>query len=175
MEELKKAILHTKQLTGKPFGVNINLFPRGRQLPNESFIDTIIDQGITIVETSGNRNPEPYMDQLKKGNIKVIHKVSTVRHAINGEKAGADIIAVAGFEQGGNMRLDDVTTFVLVPRTVSSVSVPVLAGGGIADGTGLVAALALGAEGVVIGTRFMATTECPIHARYKEWMVNSTE
>jgi nitronate monooxygenase len=174
-KELREEIRRTKSLTDKPFGVNINLFPASRPMPNEEFIDTLIEEGVRVVETSGQRSPEPYMEQLKKGKVKVIHKAATVRHAVKAEQAGADIVAVAGFESGGNIGTDDITTFVLVPRTVDSVKVPVVAAGGIADGRGFVAALALGAEGVVIGTRFMATHECPIHPRYKEWMVRSTE
>jgi len=174
-KELRDEIRKAKSLTDKPFGVNINLFPATRPIPNEEFIDTLIEEGVVVVSTSGVRSPEPYMEQLKKGNVKVIHKVTTVRHAIRGEQVGADIIAVTGFEQGGNMGMDDVTTFVLVPRTVDSVNVPVLAGGGIADGRGFVAALALGAEGVVIGTRFLTTHECNVHPKYKEWLLRSTE
>jgi len=158
-KELRDEILKAKSLTDKPFGVNINLFPATRPIPNEEFIDTLIEEGVGVVSTSGVRNPKPYMEQLKKGNVKVIHKVTTVRHAIHGEQVGADMIAVTGFEQGGNMGMDDITTFVLVPRVVDNIKVPVLAGGGIADGRGFVAALALGAEGVVIGTRFLATHE----------------
>ena len=174
-KELREEIRRAKSLTDKPFGVNINLFPATRTIPNEEFIDTLIEEGVGVVETSGQRSPEPYIERLKKGNVKVIHKAATVRHAVKGEQAGADIVAVTGFENGGNIGVDDVTTFVLVPRTVDSVKVPVVAGGGIADGRGFLAALALGAEGVVMGTRFMATHECSIHPKYKEWMVRSTE
>jgi len=174
-KELREEIRRAKSLTDKPFGVNINLFPATRTIPNEEFIDTLIEEEVGVVETSGQRSPEPYIERLKKGNVKVIHKAATVRHAVKAEQAGADIVAVAGFESGGNIGTDDITTFVLVPRTVDSVKVPVVAGGGIADGRGFLAALALGAEGVVMGTRFMATHECPIHPKYKEWMVRSTE
>jgi len=174
-KELRDEIRKAKSLTDKPFGVNINLFPATRPMPNEEFIDTLIEEGVGVVSTSGLRSPAPYMERLKRGNVKVIHKVTTVRHAIHGERVGADMIAAVGFEQGGNMGMDDIPTLVLVPRVVDSVKVPVLAGGGIADGRGLVAALALGAEGVVIGTRFLATLECNIHPNYKEWMLRSTE
>jgi NAD(P)H-dependent flavin oxidoreductase YrpB (nitropropane dioxygenase family) len=174
-KELRDEIRKAKTLTDKPFGVNINLFPATRSIPNEEFIDTLIEEGVRVVETSGVRSPEPYIGRLKKGNVKVIHKATTVRHAVHGEQVGADMIAAIGFEQGGNMGMDDVTTFVLVPRVVDSVKVPVLAGGGIADGRGFVAALALGAEGVVIGTRFLATHECNVHPKYKDWLLRSTE
>jgi len=174
-QELRDEIRKAKSLTDKPFGVNINLFPATRPMPNEEFIDTLIEEGVGVVSTSGVRSPEPYMERLKKGNVKVIHKVTTVRHALHGEQVGADIIAAVGFEQGGNMGMDDIPTLVLIPRVVDSVKVPVLAGGGIADGRGFVAALALGAEGVVIGTRFLATHECNVHTNYKEWMLRSTE
>ncbi len=174
-QELRDEIRKAKSLTDKPFGVNINLFPATRPMPNEEFIDTLIEEGVAVVSTSGVRSPEPYMERLKKGNVKVIHKVTTVRHALHGEQVGADIIAAVGFEQGGNMGMDDIPTLVLTPRVVDSVKVPVLAGGGIADGRGFVAALALGAEGVVIGTRFLATHECNVHPNYKDWMLRSTE
>jgi len=174
-QELRDEIRKAKSLTDKPFGVNINLFPATRPMPNEEFIDTLIEEGVGVVSTSGVRSPEPYMERLKKGNVKVIHKVTTVRHALHGEQVGADIIAAVGFEQGGNMGMDDIPTLVLIPRVVDSVKVPVLAGGGIADGRGFVAALALGAEGVVIGTRFLATHECNVHPNYKDWMLRSTE
>ena len=174
-KELRDEIRKAKSLTDKPFGVNINLFPATRPMPNEEYIDTLIEEGVKVVSTSGVRSPEPYMERLKKSNVTVIHKVTTVKHAVRGEEVGADMIAAIGFEQGGNMGMDDVPTLVLIPRVVDSVTVPVLAGGGIADGRGFIAALALGAEGVVIGTRFLATHECNIHPNYKEWMLRSTE
>lgn len=174
-DDLRREIRKAKSLTDRPFGVNINLFPATRPIPNDEFIEVLIEEGVGVVSTSGVRSPEPYMKRLKEGGVTVIHKASTVRHAVRGAELGADIVAVVGFEQGGNMGMDDVSTMVLVPRTVDSVEVPVLAGGGVADGRGLVAALALGAEGVVVGTRFMATRECNVHQKYKEWMVRSTE
>jgi len=174
-KELRDEIRKAKSLTDKPFGVNINLFPATRPMPNEEYIDTLIEEGVKVVSTSGVRSPEPYMERLKKSGVTVIHKVTTVRHAVRGEEVGADMIAAIGFEQGGNMGMDDVPMLVLIPRVVDSVTVPVLAGGGIADGRGFIAALALGAEGVVIGTRFLATHECNIHPNYKEWMLRSTE
>lgn len=174
-KELREEIRKAKSLTDKPFGVNINLFPATRPMPNEEFIATLIEEGVRVVSTSGVRSPEAYMKQLKQGNVIVLHKATTVRHAIEGEHAGADMVGVIGFEQGGNMGMDDVTTTVLVPRTVDSLKVPVLGGGGIADGRGFVAALALGAEGVIIGTRFLATHESNVHPEYKNWLLRSSE
>jgi len=173
-EELKEEIRKTKSLTDKPFGVNINLFPTSRPVNNEEFIEVIAEEGVGVVETSG-RSPEPYMELFKKSNIKVIHKVPSVRFAQKAEKIGVDAVAVVGFECGGAPGMDNVTTFVLIPRAAESVKIPVIAGGGIADARGLVAALSLGAEAVIMGTRFMATKECWAHSNVKEWMLKAEE
>lgn len=174
-EELRKEIQKTKELTKKPFGVNISLFPSIIPLPNDEFIDILIEEGVPVVETSGVRSPEEHMERFKKAKVKVIHKVATVRHAAKAEKVGVDAVAVVGVENGGATGMDDVTTFCLIPRAVDTLKIPVIAGGGIADARGFVAALALGAEGVVIGTRFMATRESPAHPKFKEWMLKSKE
>jgi len=170
--ELREEIRKAKSLTNKPLGVNINLFTRpGTPWPNEEFIDVVIQEGIKIVETSGVRSPEQYIPRLREGNVKVMHKVTSVRHAVKAEQVGVDMVGIVGVENGGAVGMDEVTTMVLVPAVANAVKVPILAGGGIGDARGLVAALALGADGVIVGTRFMATKECPTHPRFKQWMV----
>jgi len=167
-EELRKA----KSLTGKPFAVNINLFPTMRPIDPGEYIDIVMDEGIGIIETSG-RSPEPYIERIKRDNVKLIHKVARVRDARTAEKVGCDAVIVVGFEAGGHPGMDDVGTMVQLPLTVDAVSIPVIAAGGIADARGLVAALALGAEGVCMGTRFMATHECSIHPEFQQWMLRA--
>lgn len=174
-KELRDEIRKTRQITKKPFGVNINLFPAIRPIPNEEFIEALIDEGVKVVETSGVRSPEEYVDRFHKAGITLIHKVAGVRYAKKAEKVGADIVTIVGFENGGALGMDDVTTLILVPRAVDELKVPVIAGGGIGDGRGLAAALALGAEGIIMGTAFMATKECPLHENVKKWMVNAKE
>ncbi|MFH1623759.1 MAG: nitronate monooxygenase [Pseudomonadota bacterium] len=174
-DELRQEIKKTKSLTNKPFGININLFPSRRPLPNDEFVETLIDEGVVAVETSGTRSPAEYFSRLREGGVKCIHKCAAARHARRAESDGADMVTVVGFENGGALGMDDVPTMVLVPVTRETVKIPILAGGGIVNGRGFVAALALGAEGVVIGTGFMATEECPTHPKFKEWMVRSKE
>ena len=170
-EELRKI----KSLTDKPFGVNINLAPAARPVNNEEYIDVLIEEGVRIVETSG-RSPEPYMKQLKQGNVIVVHKApGGVRYADAAELVGCDAVSIIGYECGGHPGPDDTGSVVLVPATVRAVKIPVLAGGGFADAAGFVAALALGADGVLMGTRFMATRECPAHPAFKEWLLRARE
>ena len=174
-EELRQEIRKTKDLTDKPFGVNINLFPATRPMPNNEFIDVLIEEGVKVVETSGVRSPEEYIPRLRSSNVKVIHKVATVRHAAKAAQMGVDAVSVVGVENGGHTGIDDVTTIILVPLAADLLAVPLIAGGGIGDARGFVAALALGADGVVMGTRFIATRECPAHPRFKEWMLRIKE
>jgi len=174
-EGLRREIRKVKDLTDKPFGVNLSLFPAVKPIPNDEFVEVIVEEGVRAVETSGVKSPEEYISKLQAGGVKVIHKAATVRHAKKGEQIGADAVTVVGIENGGAVGMDDVTTMVLVPKAVDVMKVPVIAGGGIADARGFVAALALGAEGVVIGTRFMATKEAPIHPSFKEWMLKAQE
>ncbi|MEI2664855.1 NAD(P)H-dependent flavin oxidoreductase [Rossellomorea sp. LJF3] len=173
-EELRQEIRKAKELTKKPIGVNINLFPSVKKMPNEAYIDVLLDEGIRIVETSG-RNPEPFMKVLKDNNVIVIHKVAGVKYAKTAERVGCDAVTIVGFEAGGHPGMEDVGNIVLVPQTVDAVSIPVLAGGGIADGRGLAAMLALGAEGIVMGTRFLASQEAMVHDNLKRWMVQASE
>ena len=174
-KELQDEVRKTKQLTDKPFGVNINLFPATRPIPNDEFIEVLIEEGVPVAETSGVRSPEEYVERFKKAGITLIHKVAGVKYAKKAESVGADIVTIVGFENGGALGMDDVTTMILAPRVVDEVNIPVIVGGGVADGRGLAAVLALGAEGVIMGTRLMATKECPIHDNVKEWMVKAKE
>jgi nitronate monooxygenase len=143
-------------------------------MPNEAYIDVLIEEGIRIVETSG-RSPEAYMYVLKDNDVTVIHKVAGVKYGKTAERVGCDAVTVIGFEAGGHPGMEDVGNVVLVPQTVDAVKIPVLAGGGIADGRGLAAMLALGAEGIVMGTRFLATQESWVHDNVKQWMVQASE
>lgn len=174
-EELRDELRKAKSLTDKPLGVNISLGPSTHPTNTEEYIDVIINEGINIVETSG-RSPEPYMKQLKDGKVTVIHKApGGVRFAQTAEAAGCDAVAIIGFECGGHPGPDDTSSLVLIRATLENVKIPVIAAGGFADAHGLVAALALGADGVLMGTRFMATEECPAHPRFKEWLINARE
>ncbi len=174
-DDLREEIKKTKSLTDRPFGINITLFPWGDARLNDEFIEVLVEEGVKAVETSGFRGPGEFVERLRNGNVRLIHKVAAVKHAIAAEREGADAVTIVGFEQGGALGREDATTFILVPRAVDELKVPVLAGGGIGDARGLVAALALGAEGVVMGSRFLATEECIVHPAYKEWMVKGTE
>ena len=173
-EELQREIRKAKDLTDKPFGVNVNLYPH-RPLPTDEFIDVIIKEGVKAVETSGVRSPEEYVPRLREGGVKVIHKVATVKHAVKAQQVNVDAVAIVGFEAAGHIGMEDVSTLVLIPSAVAALEIPVIAGGGIADGRGFVAALVLGAQGVVIGTRFMATKECPLLPNVKQWLIESKE
>jgi nitronate monooxygenase len=173
-EELREEIRKTKSLTDKPFGVNLNLFPMMRQRSIEEDIDLFIDEGVGVVESSG-ASPEPYVPLLKEAGVKVIHKVPAVRFARKAESVGVDAVAIVGFECAGHPGMDDVTSLILVPLTVDALEIPVIAGGGFCDARSFVAALALGADGVVMGTRFVATHECVAHPEIKEFLIKARE
>lgn len=173
-EDLAKEIARTREMTDKPFGVNLTIFPTLKPVPYDEYMDAIIDSGIKFVETAG-RSPEPYMPKLKGAGIKVIHKCTSVRHAMKAEKVGCDAVSIDGFECAGHPGEDDVTCLVLIPCTADAVTIPLVASGGFGDGRGLVAALALGAEAINMGTRFMATKEAPIHDNVKQALVQGTE
>ncbi len=172
--ELREEIKKTKSLTDKPFGVNVNLFPMVSPVPNEEYIDVIIDEGIQVLETAG-RSPEPYINQIRQGNIKLMHKCARIRDVRKAETLGADLVEIVGFECAGHPSREGIGSMVLIPQAVDAVSIPVIAGGGIADARAFVAALALGAEGVIMGTRFLATKECPIHPNLKQKLIEATE
>lgn len=174
-EELRDEIKKARSLTKKPFGINVSMLPVLMEGDiTKRYIRVIVEEKAPVVETSG-RNPEPFVPALKEAGVKLIHKVPAVRFARKAEAVGADAVTIVGFECGGHPGMDDVTSFVLIPRAAETVNIPVIAGGGIADARGFVAALALGAEGVVMGTRFLATKECPAHQNFKEWIVGAQE
>lgn len=173
-ENLRNEIKKIRSLTDKPFAVNLNLFQSSKPLPNDEFIEVMREEGVKIVETSG-KNPETIIPQLKKAGFIVIHKVPGVKFAKKAEKLGVDAVSVVGFETGGHPGMEDIGSLVLTRMVSSSVSIPVLGGGGFADGKGLIAALGLGAEGIVMGTRFLAIKESLIHDNIKNWMIQADE
>lgn len=173
-ERLKAEIQKCQALTDKPFGVNITVGVVTTPLDYSALIDVIVKSGVKIVETAG-RSPEPFMPYFKSAGIKVIHKAVTVRHAMAAERIGVDVISIDGFECAGHPGEQDVGGLVLFPATAQSLRTPVVASGGIADGRGLAAALALGCEGVNMGTRFLATQEAPIHDGIKQKIVEMDE
>jgi nitronate monooxygenase len=173
-EKLAAEIARCKTLTDKPFGVNITFLPTVNAPDYPSLIQVIIDAGIQVVETAGN-NPVKYMPMLKDAGIKVIHKCTAVRHALKAQSIGCDAVSVDGFECGGHPGEDDVPNFILLPRAAEELSIPFVASGGMADGRSLVAALAMGADGINMGTRFIATQEAPVHQNVKDAIVAASE
>ncbi len=173
-EGLRVEIRKCRELTDKPFGVNLTFLPTMRPPDYPAYIDVCIQEGIRFIETAG-RNPEPYMDQLKSAGIKVIHKCTSVRHAVKAEKIGCDAVSIDGFEAAGHPGEDDVTTMILVPLTRDAIDLPILASGGLGNGRGLVGALGLGADGINMGTRFVATREAPVHPNVKQALVEHSE
>jgi len=174
-DEFADAIDRLKELTDKPFAVNINLFPMMRPIDNNEYIDVLIDKGVKIVETSGHSAPEDLCKRFKDAGIKWIHKCVGLRYAQKVQKMGADIVTVVGYENGGATGKLDIGTLVLVPRVVEGVDIPVIGGGGVSNGRGLLAVLALGAEAVIIGSRILATKEAPIHDNLKQALINASE
>jgi nitronate monooxygenase len=173
-EELREQIALTRSLTDKPFGVNLTLLPVGRAPDYPALRRVIVESGVRIVETAGH-SPHEHIADLKAHGITVIHKCTSVRHALSAQKMGADIVTIDGFECAGHPGEDDVGGIVLIPAAVDALSIPVLGCGGFADGRGLAAALALGAQGITMGTRFCATVEAPIHDNVKQVILNNDE
>jgi NAD(P)H-dependent flavin oxidoreductase YrpB (nitropropane dioxygenase family) len=173
-EELEQEIKKTRELTDKPFGVNLTILPSLNPIPYDEYRRAIVETGIKIVETAG-RNPVDHMPDFKANGIKVIHKCTSARHSVSAAKLGVDVISIDGFECAGHPGEDDIGLIVLLPATVDQVDIPVIASGGMADGRSLIAALSLGAEGVNMGTRFMATKEANIHENVKRKIVENTE
>ncbi|KAE8385812.1 hypothetical protein BDV23DRAFT_164341 [Aspergillus alliaceus] len=173
-EDLRKEIRKCRSMTKKPFGVNLTLLPALVPPDYTAYAQVIIDEGIKIVETAGN-NPGPVITQLKKANTTVLHKCTTIRHAKSAVKLGVDFLSIDGFECAGHVGEHDITNFILLSRARQDLGVPFIASGGFADGHGLAAALALGAEGINMGTRFMCTIEAPIHHNVKEAIVKAQE
>ena len=173
-EDLAKEIRRTKDMTDKPFGVNLTILPAIKPPPYAEYRQAIIEGGIKIVETAGYK-PQEHVDEFKKHGVKVIHKCTAVRHALSAERMGVDAISIDGFECAGHPGEDDIPGLILIPAAADKVKIPMLASGGIGDGRGLAAALALGADGINMGTRFCVTKEAPIHENFKRQMVENDE
>ena len=173
-EALANEIKRCRDMTRKPFGVNLTFLPSVTPPDYPGYIRAIVDGGVKIVETAGN-NPQKWMPALKEAGIKVIHKCTSVRHSLKAEQIGCDAVSVDGFECGGHPGEDDVPNFILLPRAAEELKIPFVASGGMADGRSLVAALSLGADGMNMGTRFMATKEAPIHEHVKQALVAASE
>ena len=173
-EGLRKEIRRCSEMTKKPFGVNLTFLPAITPPDYPGFVKVIIEEGIKIVETAGN-NPVKVLPAFKEAGVKVIHKCTSVRHSLKAESIGCDAVSVDGFECGGHPGEDDVPNFILLPRAAEELKIPFVASGGMADGRSLVAAMALGAEGMNMGTRFMATKEAPIHQNVKDALVKASE
>ncbi|MDJ0015481.1 NAD(P)H-dependent flavin oxidoreductase [Rhodococcus erythropolis] len=172
--DLVKEIDRARRLTDKPFGVNLTMLPSITPPPYDEYRRAIVDAGVTIVETAGS-NPEPHMSLFKEHGIKVLHKCTSVRHALKAERVGVDGVSIDGFECAGHPGEDDVPGLILIPAAARQLSIPMIASGGFADGRGLAAALVLGADGINMGTRFMCTEESPIHPTIKDTIVASDE
>ena len=173
-EKLANEIAKCKDMTDKPFGVNLTFLPSLTPPDYPGLIKVIIEGGVKIVETAG-RSPAEYMPALKDAGIKVIHKCTSVRHSLKAQSVGCDAISVDGFECGGHPGEDDIPNFILLPRAADELKIPFVASGGMADARSLVAAMALGAEGMNMGTRFIATEEAPVHENVKKAIVNASE
>ncbi|KJC55950.1 nitronate monooxygenase [Bradyrhizobium sp. LTSPM299] len=173
-DDLRKEIARARELTKKPIAVNLTILPTIKAPPYAEYRQAIIDSGIQVVETAGNK-PQDHVEEFKKNGIKVIHKCTSVRHALSAERMGVDAISIDGFECAGHPGEDDTPGLILIPAAADKVKIPMIASGGFGDGRGLAAALCLGAEGINMGTRFMATKESPIHQFVKEQIVANDE
>lgn len=173
-DDLAREIARCKEMTDQPFGVNLTFLPAFAEPPYPEFIDAIIDGGVRIVETAG-RNPQAHLPRLKAAGVRVIHKCTSVRHALKAEAIGCDAVSVDGFECGGHPGEDDIPNMILLPRAAEELSIPFVSSGGMADARSLVASLALGADGMNMGTRFIATQEAPVHENVKRTLVAATE
>ncbi|MFX0006368.1 MAG: NAD(P)H-dependent flavin oxidoreductase [Promethearchaeota archaeon] len=173
-EELREALIELKSLTDKPIAVNVNLFPMLKPIKQIDHVKVMLDEGIKIIETSGHQAPDKYIPLFKEHQVTWIHKCAGVRYAQKAASLGADIVEVVGWENGGATGRYDIGTLVLTPATIDAIDIPVVAGGGISDGRGVAAVLALGAEAALMGTRIMATQECPIHDNLKQAFINAS-
>ena len=173
-EVLLKEIARCREMTERPFAVNLTILPTIKPVPYDEYAAAIVDSGVKIVETAG-RNPEPYLPAFKAAGIKVIHKCTSIRHSLKAERIGCDIVSVDGFECAGHPGEDDITNMILLPLAARRLKIPFIASGGLGDGRGLAAALAMGAAGINMGTRFMATKEAPVHDKVKQRMVEASE
>ncbi|MDX8443582.1 NAD(P)H-dependent flavin oxidoreductase [Mesorhizobium australafricanum] len=170
LETFSAEVRLLRKQTDMPFGVNINLFPTARQYSPSDFLEVCIREGVPILETSG-QSPEPYLERIKKAGLKIIHKVPAAQYALKAQRIGCDAVAIVGNETGGHPGTTDVSTLVMLRQAAKQMDIPVIAGGGFGDGAGLLAALSLGADGIVMGTRFLATREAGVHQAVKDWMV----
>ncbi|MBU13935.1 MAG: nitronate monooxygenase [Gammaproteobacteria bacterium] len=173
-DALSREIARCRDMTDKPFAVNLTILPTIKPVPYKDYAQAIVDSGVKIVETAG-RNPEPFLPLFKSAGIKVIHKCTSIRHSLKAESIGCDAVSVDGFECAGHPGEDDVTNLILLPLAARRLQIPFVASGGLGDGRGLAAALALGADGINMGTRFMVTEEAPIHIKVKQAMVEASE
>lgn len=173
-EDLAKEIRRCREMTDKPFGVNLTFLPIVNTPDYPGYIRAIIEGGVKVVETAGN-NPQKWLPGLHEAGVKVIHKCTSVRHSLKAEAIGCDAVSVDGFECGGHPGEDDIPNFILLPRAAETLKIPFVASGGMADGRSLVAALALGAQGMNMGTRFIATKEAPVHENVKQAIVAASE
>ncbi|MEM1402141.1 MAG: nitronate monooxygenase [Pseudomonadota bacterium] len=173
-ENLSREIAKTRELTDKPFGINLTILPTINPVPFDEYADLIANSGVAAVETAG-RNPEQYIPRFKDGGLVCIHKAVSVRHALTAQRIGVDIVSIDGYECAGHPGEDDVSNMVLVPAASRQLEIPVLASGGFGSGEGLIAALALGADGINMGTRFVATQEAPVHDNIKQAYVDASE
>ena len=173
-EALAKEITRCRTMTDQPFGVNLTILPTINPPPYEAYLDVVIGSGVKILETAGN-NPKEFIAKAKAAGVKIIHKCVAVRHALSAERAGVDAVSIDGFECAGHPGEDDIGGLILIPIAAKKLKIPVIASGGIGDGRGMAAALALGAEGINMGTRFCATQEALIHPAIKQAMVAASE
>lgn len=173
-DALRAEIERCRAMTGKPFGVNLTILPTVKPPPYAEYVQAIIEGGVKVVETAGN-SPKEFVDEFKRHGVKVIHKCTTVRHALSAERNGVDMVSIDGLECAGHPGEDDVGGLILIPAAAMKLKIPVIASGGIANGRGMAAALVLGAEGVNMGTRFCVTREAPIHDNIKQALVQGSE
>lgn len=173
-DDLRREIERVRGMTDRPFGVNLTILPTLRPVPYDAYLEAIVDSGVEIIETAG-RSPKPYMARIKQAGMKVIHKATSIRHALSAQGLGVDVVSIDGFECAGHPGEDDVPGMVLFPRAVDELTIPVMASGGIADARGLVAALAFGCAGVNMGSRFLATREAPVHDAVKQQILAADE
>ncbi len=172
--DLAREIERTRSLTDRPFGVNLTILPSISPPPYGDYLQAIIDSGVKVVETAGN-SPAEFIERMKARDITIVHKCTSVRHALSAQRNGVDMVSIDGFECAGHPGEDDIPGLVLIPLAARKLGIPIIASGGITDGRGLAAALALGAEGVNMGTRFMATREAPVHDNIKRALLDATE
>ncbi|MGD8385969.1 MAG: nitronate monooxygenase [Desulfobacteraceae bacterium] len=174
-EAFEQALERTRALTKRPFAVNLNLFPMRRPVDNREYLEAALEQGVRVVETSGHAAPHDLCGRFREAGVTWIHKCVGLRYARKAEGMGADIVTVVGYENGGATGKLDIGTLVLVPRVAQALGIPVIGGGGVSDGRGLLAVLALGAQGVILGTRLLATKEAPLHDTLKQALLGASE